>query len=174
MGEELILKQPTKEDEFQVMQFRQEFIDAGEVICGGGGLDEVTEYKQWLDKVEKYKNIETLPPNRVPTTQFLTIRKSDNKIVGIISVRHYLNENLLVHGGHIGDSVLPSERKKGYATKQIQLALNYCKSLGIEKVLMSCTIDNIGSEKSIVKNGGVLENQIECDGKVYKRFWIKL
>ena len=174
MGEELILKQPTKEDEFQVMQFRQEFIDAGEVICGGGGLDDATEYKQWLDKVEKYKNIETLPQNRVPTTQFLTIRKSDNKIVGIISVRHYLNENLLVHGGHIGDSVLPSERKKGYATKQIQLALNYCKSLGIEKVLMSCTVDNIASEKSIVKNGGVLENQIECDGKIYKRFWIKL
>lgn len=172
--EELILKQPTPEDEIQVMQFRQEFIDAGEVICGGGGLDEVTEYKQWLDKVEKYKSIETLPPNRVPTTQFLTIRKSDNKIVGIISVRHYLNDALLIHGGHIGDSVLPSERKKGYATKQIQLALDYCRSLGIDKVLMSCTTTNIGSEKSITKNGGVLENQIECDGKVYKRFWIEL
>ena len=172
--EELILKQPTPEDEIQVMQFRQEFIDAGEVICGGGGLDEVTEYKQWLDKVEKYKSIETLPPNRVPTTQFLTIRKSDNKIVGIISVRHYLNEALLIHGGHIGDSILPSERKKGYATKQIQLALDYCRSLGIDKVLMSCTTTNIGSEKSITKNGGVLENQIECDGKVYKRFWIEL
>lgn len=172
--EELILKQPTPEDEIQVMQFRQEFIDAGEVICGGGGLDEVTEYKQWLDKVEKYKSIETLPPNRVPTTQFLTIRKSDNKIVGIISVRHYLNDALLIHGGHIGDSILPSERKKGYATKQIQLALDYCRSLGIDKVLMSCTTTNIGSEKSITKNGGVLENQIECDGKVYKRFWIEL
>ena len=172
--EELFLKQPTQDDEYQVMQFRQEFIDAGEVICGSGGLDETDDYKQWLEKVERYKKIETLPPNRVPTTQFLTIRKSDNKIVGIISVRHYLNDMLLIHGGHIGDSILPSERKKGYATKQIHLALEYCKTLGIDKVLMSCTIDNIGSEKSIVKNGGVFENQVESNGKAYKRFWIEL
>lgn len=172
--EQLYLKQPTIEDEEKVMQFRQEFLDAGEVICGAGGLDETDDYKQWLAKVERYKNVETLPPNRVPTTQFLTIRKNDNKIVGVISVRHYLNDALLIHGGHIGDSILPSERKKGYATQQIKLALEYCKSLGIDKVLMSCTIDNIGSEKSIIRNGGVLENKMECNGKVYNRFWIEL
>ena len=71
-------------------------------------------------------------------------------IVGIIDLRHHIDHPILsTWGGHIGYYVRPSERRKGYATKQIALALDYCKSLDIDKVLMSCTIDNIGSEKKV-------------------------
>lgn len=114
-------------------------------------------------------------PTRVRATLFIAVRKCDQKIVGIIQIRHKLNEHLLLYGGHIGDSIRPSERRKGYATEMIRLALNECKNLGIFKVLMVCYVDNIGSEKSIINNGGVLENIVEDeDGNKIKRFWIDL
>lgn len=95
-------------------------------------------------------------------------------MVGAVNIRHYLSEALLKNGGHIGDGVRPSERRKGIVTKMIGLALKECRRLGIENVLMVCSKDNIGSAKSIVNNGGVLENEIEVDGNIEQRYWIKL
>ena len=97
-----------------------------------------------------------------------------NIIVGAVNIRHYLNKSLLLNGGHIGDGVRPSERKKGIATKMIALALDECKKLGIERVLMVCDKENVGSAKSIQHNGGILENEIEVDGIVEQRYWIDL
>ncbi len=85
-----------------------------------------------------------------------------------------MNETLLLIGGHIGDGVRPSERRKGIATKMISLALDECRKLGIQKVLMVYDKDNIGSAKSIRNNGGVLENEIIVDGVVEQRYWIEL
>lgn len=96
-------------------------------------------------------------------------------MVGAINIRHYLNDNLLKHGGHIGDGVRPSERQKGIATRMIALGLEECKKLGLKRVLMTCRKDNIGSAKSIINNGGILENEIkQDDGVVTQRYWIDL
>ena len=77
--------------------------------------------------------------------------------------------------GHIGDGIRPSERKKGYATEMVRLALIECKKLGIERVLMICDKENIGSAKSIIKNGGVLENEfVNSDGNTIQRYWINI
>ena len=103
----------------------------------------------------------------------MTIRKSDNKIVGNLQIRHKLDEQFLIYG-HIGDSVRPSERRKGYATEQIRLALQKCKELGIDNVLMSCNKTNIGSAKSIINNGGILENEINVGNELMQRYWISL
>lgn len=94
--------------------------------------------------------------------------------MGAVNIRHYLNDELIKTGGHIGDGVRPSERGKGYATAMIALALDECKKLGINKVLMCCDRDNIASVKSIVRNGGVLENEVEEDGQFVQRYWITL
>ncbi len=95
--------------------------------------------------------------------------------MGAVNIRHYLNDYLLQYGGHIGDGIRPSERRKGYATKMVGLALEECKKLGINRVLMVCDKDNIGSAKSIVYNGGVLENEFaDEDGTIEQRYWIDL
>ena len=100
---------------------------------------------------------------------------TDRKIfVGAVNIRLRLNEALLRNGGHIGDGVRPSERRKGIATKMIGLALEECRKLGIYRVLMVCNRDNIGSAKSIKNNGGVLENEIVVDGETEQRYWITL
>lgn len=110
----------------------------------------------------------------VPDSTFFCWDEERNLIVGAVNIRHYLNESLLLNGGHIGDGVRPSERRKGIASKMIALALDECKKLGIKRVLMVCDKENIGSAKSIQKNGGILENEIEVDGVVEQRYWIEL
>lgn len=110
----------------------------------------------------------------VPDSTFFCLDEDRNIMVGAVNIRHYLNEALLLDGGHIGDGVRPSERRKGIATKMIGLALKECRKLGIDKVLMVCDKDNIGSAKSIINNGGVLENEIVVDNIVEQRFWITL
>lgn len=111
---------------------------------------------------------------RVPDTTLFCLDRDRNIFVGAVNIRHYLNEGLLLTGGHIGDGIRPSERRKGYATAMIALALEECKKLGIERVLMCCDKDNIGSAKSIIRNGGVLENEVEEDGHLEQRYWIQL
>lgn len=169
--DELELVFPTKEYKEKILDFKKEF--NGETIHGCGGLDRIEDIDEWFFKIKDDLTKDT--PTRVRATLFISVRKSDQKIVGIIQIRHKLNEHLLLYGGHIGDSIRPSERRKGYATEMIRLALNECKNLGIFKVLMVCYVDNIGSEKSIINNGGVLENIVEDeDGNKIKRFWIDL
>ena len=110
----------------------------------------------------------------VPDTTLFCLDKDRNIFVGAVNIRHYLNDALLKTGGHIGDGIRPSERRKGYATAMIALALDECKKLGIDKVLICCNKENIGSAKSIINNGGILENEIEVDGHIEQCYWIKL
>ena len=113
-------------------------------------------------------------PGLVEDSTFFALDVERNKMVGAINIRHKLNDYLLNYGGHIGDGVRPSERKKGYATKIIGLALKECQNLNIDKVLLVCDKDNIGSAKSIKNNGAILENEIVKDGKTIQRYWIEI
>lgn len=175
MKDELELVFPTKEYKKKVEEYLQEFLDNGEYeIAGDGGLDRIKNFDEWLRKIQNDLSEENIEDNRIPATLYLTIRKSDNKIVGNLQIRHKLNDKLLLYGGHIGDSVRPSERRKGYATEQIRLALQKCKELGIDNVLMDCNKSNIGSAKSIQNNGGILENEIYVDNELVQRYWISL
>ena len=122
------------------------------------------------------KSLEESEPKEgyVPASTFFASDRERDILVGAVDIRHSLNEALLLDGGHIGDGVRPSERRKGYATAMIALALDECRKLGIEKVLMVCNKENTGSAKSIQNNGGVLENEINVEGETVQRYWIQL
>ena len=117
---------------------------------------------------------EESPNGWVPDTTLFCLDKDRNIFVGAVNIRHYLNDAPLKTGGHIGDGIRPSERRKGYATAMIALALDECKKLGINKVLMCCNKENIASAKSIINNGGTLENEVEEEGHIVQRYWIQL
>ena len=123
------------------------------------------------------ENLEHKEPKegKVPDSVFFLLDEERNILLGAVNIRHYLNDYLLKYAGHIGDGIRPSERRKGYATEMIRLSLIECKKLGIDRVLMVCDKTNVGSAKSIIKNGGVLENEIVDDnGKTKQRFWIEV
>lgn len=126
--------------------------------------------------MESLKKLETIPSHWVPSTQYIYVRESDNKVVGVIQIRHYFNEFLEKYGGHIGYSVCPSERRKGYAMQMLIAVLPKCKALGIDNVLICCVTGNEGSRKTIINNGGVYESTVyEPEKKVYlERYWITI
>lgn len=131
-------------------------------------------YSDWLDNLEIYRSKETCLYNFVPSDTFF-ILNGNGKILGAISIRHYLSEQLFKFGGHIGYGIRPSERKKGYAKLMLKMALEKCIDKDIKRVLITCDKDNIASAKTIMANGGIFENElIEDDGNIVQRYWIKL
>lgn len=124
--------------------------------------------------INNYKYRETVPENLVPARQYLLLRISDQKIVGMLNFRLALNDYLSKYGGHIGYSVAPSERRKGYAEKMLALALEKALAFGLKKVLITCNDQNIASARTIEKNQGVLENKVldPNDEQLTCRYWI--
>lgn len=174
--EEFLLIRPRSEYAGQIIEYRQEFLDAGDSMDGTGSLRRISDPEEYIRICSEYENPLKVPARLVPATQFLFLRKSDNKLVGMIQVRHRFNDYLEKYAGHIGYSVRPSERRKGYAKEMLRITLPFCREIGIDKVLITCIDGNIGSEKTILANGGIYEYTIhEPDENVnLKRFWITL
>lgn len=132
------------------------------------------DYKDFDNYIKNMDLVEA-SDGLVPDSTFFALDTDRNIFVGAVNIRHYLNETLLKSGGHIGDGIRPSERKKGYGTLMIGLALDECRKLGMCEVLMVCHKDNIASKKTIINNGGVLENVIsDSSGREMERYWINL
>ena len=173
---EFFLVEPCEEYAEQIAEYKQAFLDADSSMDGCGPLRRCEDSLTYISECRKYTSQETLPDGWVLSTQFFYIRKADNRLVGMIQVRHYFNDWLSRFGGHIGYSIKPDERRKGYATSMLKAVLPYCKEIGLDKILISCIDNNVGSEKTILNNGGVYESTVnEPDRKRnLKRFWITL
>ncbi len=145
---------PTKEYESQAIDYIKEFYEYNSEINGSGGLDRyVDNYDGWLEKLE---NDRKCIPNeeRVPAETYFLVRESDNRIVGMINIRLTLNDRLKKFGGHIGYSIRPTERQKGYNKVNLYLALLCCQKHGIDQVFMDCDKENLGSAKTMQALGG--------------------
>lgn len=174
--EKLKLVTPTAAYAEQIASYRQECLEAGSTMDGCGSLRFIEDPMEWLADIQRFTRPETLPEGKSLSTQFLTIREEDGRLVGMIDVRHTLTGYLRKFGGNIGYSIRPSERRKGYATEQLRLALPCCKELGLDKVLVTCHVDNVGSRKTILKNGGVYErtNYDPERDRELELYWIDL
>ena len=174
--EQYSLVKPTVIHSEEITAYRKEFLDAGDSMDGTGPLRRMEQPQAYIEFCAACENPATVPEELVPATQFLFIRTADHKLIGMLQVRHCFNGFLEKYGGHIGYSIRPSERKKGYAKEMLRMALPYCREIGLDKVLITCIDGNIGSEKTILANGGVYESTVyEPNEKEYlKRFWIEL
>ena len=152
---ELKLLPPDISHKEEMMAYVMEFINNGETtVNGSNGLNRIKYYKDWLDHITK--NAKERVNGRFRSETFLVQRIADGKIIGIVNVRHSLSENEC-HFGHIGGSILPSERGKGYGTEMTRLGILKAIELGNKKVYMSCDRANVASRKMIENNGLVFE-----------------
>ncbi|MBR6801138.1 MAG: GNAT family N-acetyltransferase [Eubacteriaceae bacterium] len=174
--QEYILLRPDHTHTDELYSYRAEFLASGDSMDGTGNLRKTEDMNEYIKHCADCENEETLPAGLVTATQFVMVRKSDERIVGMIQIRHYFNDYLKVYGGHIGYSVRPSERRKGYAKKMLKMALPVCREMGIKNILITCLADNVASEKTIIANGGVYESTVTEPnaGVELKRYWISI
>lgn len=168
---ELVLRHLTLDDEQAFLQAYTNW-DHSTGFMFAQGYEPSMKFSDYVALLNDNEKGLRLPQGYVPATSLNAFL--DGKIVGRVSIRHELNDFLLKIGGHVGYGVLPEYRRKGYAKLMLQEALNYCKKLGINKVLVTCDDDNIGSIKTIESAHGILENKIDGGtGKPLKRrYWI--
>ena len=175
---EICLVVPSMEYEEQILRFRQELLEADDgedSFAGCGSLRECERVAEWLEALRVRADEKNCPPGKVSSDTYLAIRIADNRVVGIIDLRHHIDHPILsVWGGHMGYSVRPSERRKGYGTQMLRLNLENCRARNMEKVLITCSEGNIASEKTILANGGIFEKNVYVDGDCIKRYWITL
>ncbi len=170
------LTEPDEKYAGQISLFRKEYLEAGSSMDGCGPLRRCEDPREYIVRCKSYTSVETLPSDWVITTQFMLVRKTDDRLVGMIQVRHYSNDYISRYAGHIGYSVRPSERRRGCAKLMLKAVLPYAREVGLDRVLITCIDDNIGSEKTIRSAGGVYESTVEEPerGRRLKRFWIEL
>lgn len=175
--EEIELIAPSMEYGEDVMQFRREMIEMEDKdsFAGCNGLRKCQDINEWLDYLAMMEHSDTCPKEKVTSTTYLAVRTSDNKVVGIIDLRHHINHPVLgLWAGHMGYTVRRGERNKGYAKEMVRLNLENCRKRHMDKILITCSRDNIASEKVILANGGVFEREVLAEGEWIKRYWIEV
>jgi predicted acetyltransferase len=163
----LRLRLPVVDDEAEVLAAQRElaadhfpfaFLQPGQTFA------------EFVQTVEDHRHGRNLGPDWVRSTWLLAV--VDGTVVGRSSIRFELNDHLRAEGGHIGYAVRPAHRRRGYATEILRQSLVVARADGVDRALVTCDDDNIGSATVIEANGGVLEDVIECDGVPLRRYWI--
>lgn len=128
----------------------------------------------FLDERVRFASDSGLPPGRVPQTTYWIV--VDGVCVGMLRMRHYLNEALRLKGGHIGYYIRPSARGRGFARQALALALVELAKVGEPKALLTTDPDNLGSIRVIETNGGYFGGQVrDPDGtELINQYWIDL
>lgn len=177
--EKLFLERPTINRKYDALNYLDENIKYNSELNGTGSMEQYLKeetYEEWLLELEKRKDLEHCKQiNRNLSKTYFVVREEDNKIVGMVNIRHGISEESLRNGAsHIGYGIRPSERRKGYAKIALYLSLVEEQKLGEENVLLYCTVDNIGSNKTIIALGGILEKTEldNYDNKMTNYYWI--
>ena len=167
---------PAEEHLEQVRAYRAEFLAADSSMDGAGPLRRYADPADWLAAVRSYADPATVPEGKVRASQFLCLRQADDRLLGMIQIRHTLNDYLRNYAGHIGYSVRPSERRKGVATWMLAAVLPFCREIGLERVMIACEPWNQGSRRTILANGGVYTQTVhEPEEDIdLEQYWIEL
>lgn len=171
---------PSLERKNEIIEYLDEFVKYGSDINGSGSLDKIYygyTFEEALDRCLKMEDEEYAKSvGRCQSRTFLLIRENDNKIVGTINVRWNLNEAMLRFGGHIGYGIRPTERRKGYNKINLYLGMLEAKKVGLEKVMLDCDVNNLGSDKTLKALGGKLERtEVDpSDGILTNVYWFNV
>lgn len=170
----LHLEPPTSAHKTIVLDYKQDFLNSGDSIDGSAGLAWASSFEEWLQSVQENSNPQTVRTGCVPTSVYLAFDCETGQLVGMIDIRHPLNESLGRFGGHIGYSIRQSKRRKGYASEMLFLALAKCRHLGLDRVLLTCHKDNIASARTMLHCGAILQDELHLGQFTIQRYWITL
>ena len=165
------LIEPTVELEREHADMLRDWRSTGEAVVPFVLGHDSTDFPKYVERLLGFKQGVGVPEFFVPHSTFWLVDAA-GRILGVVNIRHRLTDNLLRTGGNIGFGIRPSERKKGNATAILGLALVEAKKLGLDRVLLTCDKDNVGSASTILRNGGIFFRDSVVDGKAELGFWI--
>ena len=163
------LRRPRLADKATVLEMMTEVEKSQSAHDGGFWDTENFSYEEWLESNQNQEMGINLPEGWVPSIQLVAFSEK-GQAVGFLNLRLRLSNFLLEEGGHIGYSIRPSERGKGYAKETLRQGLQVTKEKNIKKALVTCSVNNPASRAVIVANAGLLEdvrNGVE-------RYWIEV
>lgn len=175
MEKKLRLIRPDKRFKEQYLDLIAEWKNSGDSFIPWNLTLDPTDFEGHIDRLDAFSRGEDLEEGFVPSSAYWLVDEEE-RILGSIDIRHALNDQLRFRGGHIGYGIRPSERRKGLAGVMLSLALDICRQMGISHVLITCSKENKGSVKTILKNGGVLESE-DWDPhqhEIFQRYFITL
>mgnify|MGYP004544858797 FL=1 len=159
--EQFYLELPSTDRKNEIIDYINEFVVYNSDINGSGSLDKILDGYTFEEALERCLNMKdevyAKKLNRCQSKTFLLIRANDNKIVGMINVRWNLTEEMKQFGGNIGYGIRPTERRKGYNKINLYLGLIEAQKLGLDRVMLDCDVENLGSSKTMEALGGELE-----------------
>lgn len=167
---------PSRLWELEIMQYRQECLGCDGSVSGAASLGKFHDATEWLVWLGKLSSEDTCPPDYVPSTTLILVDNSSHRILGTVDIRHRLDYYLRHFGGHIGYSIRPSERGKGFGTLQLKKAMEFAaNNLNIYKTMVTCNESNEASRRTILSCGGLFEASeydVSCHEMV-QRYWLK-
>ena len=165
----MILRRPSQTDKETILEMIAEFEREKSAHDGGFWNPDNFVYEEWLEENLQAEAGLNIPENWVPAIQLVSFDEAGHSL-GFLNLRLRLNDYLLEKGGHIGYSIRPSERGKGYAKESLRQGLQIAKEKNIHRVLLTCSIKNPASRVVILANGG----QLEDIRHETERYWIDL
>lgn len=151
------LRRPTLADKETILKMMAEFEEAQSAHDGGFWDAEAFVYEAWLESNRDMEMGLGIPEGWVPAVQLVAFAR-DGQAVGFLNLRLRLSAYLLEEGGHIGYSIRPSERGKGYAKESLRQGLQVAKGKNIKRALVTCSTENPASRAVILANGGQFED----------------
>lgn len=171
---ELILRFPTLEDKDKFIKYYSEYLEDNP-SSDPLNYSKYKNYEDFLIGIGKEECLIRTTSKSIPTSSYLLME--NNEIIGHIFIHHLIDLKVLKdYEGHIGYGIRPNKRNKGYGTKMLSLALEKCKDLSLNEILISCKKENISSAKVIEKNNGILleETYIQEENSIFKKYKIVL
>ena len=175
--EKFYLEKPSVDRKREIMEYINELAEYNSDTNGIGALSKIFEGYTFEQALQRCLNMENKDYaekwGRCQSRTFLLIRENDNKIVGVINIRWNLSESMLQFGGHIGYGIRPTERRRGYNKINLYLGMLEAEKIGLDKVMLDCDVNNIGSDKTLKALGGKLERtEIDpSDGILTNVYW---
>jgi len=172
MDKNLTYRLPALEDRDTLSAYVEEHYANGEHSISASMHLTSMSYESWVEQINRNADVFNGDWGR----SYTLLCFDEEKLVGLLSIRFELSEELSRKFGHVGYGVRPEERRKGYASAMMRHALSICREKGLKQVEAGCFRENTASAKTLIRNGGKLVRESEdcCEGKISQYYLFEL